>query len=170
MFSKLFKKKTRKLPENWVTTYLSLLKNLSGKMKNDPEAKKGMRVLKKLNQELYTTGRGEAFLPQADKHGLYPTYEDPPYAMLQRAIRANTGKVERARAWKAIEASGKVTKVRYPKSTLDTLQQKRLLAAAEIAFPQVKGKVPHLLGRKVPGENSRSGAVLRWGEFDPSDM
>jgi len=163
------------LPENWLSQYVSALRFLSGRDASSPEAKQGLKLVKKLAQEAYTSGRGDVHIPEPGPNGRYLDM-NPSYTRLKTAIRANTKTPLRKSMWHKITrefepAQTRVKSASEPqfKTTLTTRQQNTFMKHAAVAIPNEKGKYPALLGRKVPGELSRHGTVLNINEIDPSE-
>jgi hypothetical protein len=163
------------LPENWLSQYVSALRFLSGRDASSPEAKQGLKLVKKLAQEAYVSGRGDIHIPEPGPNGRYLEM-NPSYTRLKTAIRANTKTPLRKSMWNKITtefepAQTRVKSATEPKfkTTLTARQQNTFMKHAAVAIPNEKGKYPALLGRKVPGELPRHGTVLNIDEIDPSE-
>lgn len=162
---------SRILSEDWKTIYIAALQSLSGKKKDDLEAKRARRVLRDLSDELRRARRGSAWIPTPDPHsGRYPRIGQIPYRALASAVRKNTEKPKKREAWERVKQSAKPVYAQKKPPSWET--EKKAAAAAASAFPLHKGKTSWYLGKKVPGEmfhKSASGSIVSLRDVSPEE-
>jgi len=147
----------RKLPPGFASDYIRTVRLLSRKHASEDadEVKRILRVLNNMSQEAFFAGRGDVWIPRPSvRTGYYPMIEKVPYTLVRRAIRANTGPVERERTWDTIKASAEPFLPLFASRPggLNRAQRKRFLAHLMISVPIVKGRTPALLGKMTPGQ------------------
>lgn len=159
------------LAEDWKPVYVAALQTLSGRKKDDPEAKRARRILRDLSDELRRARGGPAWIPEPDSYtGRYPKIGEIPYRALASATRKNTEKPKRQAAWERVKENVKPMKMQNTGPSWG--EERKAAAAAASAFPQHKGRASWYLGRKVPGEmfrKSSSGSVVDLKEVSPEE-
>lgn len=151
------------LPEGWVEDYTRTVQALAHLNTNRPEhaeqANQLNAYLDELDSQAVSAGRGNVYRPKPDHMGIYPNTNILPLEHIKTAIRANSPSHTRHRAWEEVKAKvvGFVPAVgesirRIGHTGLDSLQHRHFMEAIAVAVPIAKGREPHFLGNKVPGE------------------
>jgi len=165
-----------KLNPQWPARYIAACKAVSGlDTKSYPkEAKRWKNYFKVLQNEIRRAKRGSIYIPKPDSRGFYPLMHNVPFELLSSAIRKNTGIKRRSLSWQKIANTAKPFPVPssppLKKPGEMTAEQKHsFLSAAAVALPVSKGRYPHYLGKLVPGELPRSGAVVPLSQISPEE-
>ena len=159
--------KDKPLPVDFSRDYVIALRTLSRQHKDEPEARKALRLLRRMSREASLAGRGEVWIPRpGPTTGYYPVIEDLPFSKIRTAVRKNT--LKRQRAWDAVASS---TRPFYPIQSPVGAVVKSLLPAAIVSLPFVRGRTSALLGKKVPGElqMTKRGSIIPISRLGPDE-
>ncbi len=160
---RLLGRKDKPLPETWIEDYMRGLQALSRLNTQKPsqarQAEQLERFLDRLEGEAVAAGRGRIFRPKPNQFGFYPDMRSLPVASIKTAIRANSPTHTRQTAWGQVGKSATPVAIAHGESVkmrkhnnLDALQQRHFMEAVAVGMPIGKGRHPHFLGQKVPGE------------------
>lgn len=151
------------LPEGWAEDYHRALQALSRTNTSTPhgrdQASELEGYLDRLEGQAQKAGRGGVYRPKPSVAGFYPDTSRLPLDSIKTAVRANTPPRTRHIAWEEVSkaaqpvypAEGESVRMKRHNG-LDALQRRHFMEAVAVSLPIAKGREPHFLGEKVPGE------------------